>query len=214
MKDELKEIGIGDFRCRLQTATNLIFICVISLIVFLNSCTSNEMLLKNKIDFLVNNLEESELSKLYGFSSCYSYRGFDNNGNKIIKDIVYVDKLNNAYTLPSIQNEKIIEYDLSSFYRHFDKTEQEGNVFIKLISQQIVDIITKYDLYAITSSSIELSMAFHISEGVTVSFVKDNNNINNYYRNLLKNSYLLKPNWYLLNTTEESRRIIKLFKSN
>lgn len=101
MKDDLKEIGVGDYRCRLQIATNLImenlihFRFTIILFLFLCKCKNNDS--NRKINNLSENYIQSPIN-LDKLDSCSYYtKGYFKVGSLkisnfyLIEDSMYLD---------------------------------------------------------------------------------------------------------------------------
>lgn len=194
---------------------NIIKLILVGLLFY--SCTSKEGVLKDRVDFLIENINESELANLYGFSA--NSRGKDDKGDRYLREIIYVNKDKERFTIPSFQtlgNKKvkpISSYDFISFGNEFEISENESILFAKEISKKMIGIISKYELYGIVSflDDGEL-LGFEIVEGLLVYYVYDLERLNQKMKKVVEKGYQVKTNWYILNRTEESRQLIELYK--
>lgn len=191
------------------------FSFLILILVLEFSCQNKAFHCKQTVNNLINNIESSDFDHLYGFSAESTWRLKDVNGNRRVSRIMYSDKYNERFNIPSFQvfEGQDIKFDtlidIIKFAKEIGLSNDNNFNEVKKYANDIIVLLNKYNLKGISSQKhLGDFMEFNIETGCSVWYKKDGVKLNDGYGKLFKNAYRIKPNWYILRYNNESIDLI------
>ncbi len=186
---------------------SIIWLCIIHITC---SCELNRVeLCKQKADYLIDNLDETKINRLFGVSA--EVRGEDENGETIVSRISYTDQNRNVYEFPSFQEPKnkskgreiylmtrdsMFDYDELAKILNIDAGDPKEA--IKVFCGSLESLFHEFGLYKISSQRyLGDFIEFKFDQGCSLWYKSENTSLKEAHSFKFNNALRIKGNWYI-----------------